>query len=183
MKTKPKNIGNVTLVLDTASHANRRLLLVLKAPKDKADAKRKRKRVGAGRWVPPGGGTEPFDKSQKHAAQRELREETKLRFPLKVFRKVGVLEGYNGSADELLWLVHLYLIVVNGIKQRIVPGHKLLESRWFPISRLPFRQMLTGDRDWIPRIINGEKLVIKIVFDKDESNVKSKAVKPIRSFN
>jgi 8-oxo-dGTP pyrophosphatase MutT (NUDIX family) len=181
MKTA-KHIGNVTLVLDR-NGASKRLLLVLKPPKSKADAKRKRKRVGAGLWVPPGGGTEAFDKSQKHAAQRELREETALQYPLRSFQKVGVLKGYNGSADELLWLVHLYLVIKNSDKQHPVAGDNVLKLKWFPTSRLPFKRMLTGDRDWIPRIIKGDKLMIQIVFNKDESDVKSKLVKRIRSFN
>jgi ADP-ribose pyrophosphatase YjhB (NUDIX family) len=182
MKTKPKHIGNVTLVLDQ-NGASKRLLLVLKPPKSKADDKRKRKRVGAGLWVPPGGGTEALDKSQKHAAQRELREETDLQYPLRSFRKVGVLKGYNGSADELIWLVHLYLVIKNSDKQHPVVGDGVRKLKWFPISRLPFKHMLTGDRDWIPRIIKGDKLMIQIVFNKDESDIKSKLIKNIRSFN
>lgn len=134
-------------------------------------------------WVPPGGGTEFSDKSQKHAAQRELREETGLRLPLKAFRKAGALKGHNGSADELLWLVHIYLVADDCDERRLVLGHDLTELRWFPVSRLPFKRMLTGDRDWIPKIINGEKLMIDIVFDENESDVKSKSIRTVRSFN
>ncbi|MDE1974971.1 MAG: NUDIX domain-containing protein [Patescibacteria group bacterium] len=179
----PRHIGNVTLVLKSDG-PSKRLLLVLKPPKSKADDKRKRKRVGAGLWVPPGGGTEPTDKSQKHSAQRELLEETGLRYPIKNFRKVGVLKGFNGSENDLLWLVHLYLLVKpSSDAQQPIPGDNVIKAKWFPTSSLPFKRMLTGDRDWIPRIVNGEMLSIMIVFNENGSDVRSKSVKPVRSFN
>lgn len=180
----PRHTGNVTIVLREPIGRNpAQILLGLKPPKNKADDGRKRKRVGAGKWVPPGGGTESGDKSQKHAAQRELLEETGLSFPLSAFRKVGALRGYNGSANHLLWLVHIYTVTTGRLKQKPIPGPGLVKLRWFMASRLPFEKMLTGDRDWIPRIIQGQKLAIKIVFSKDESDVTAKTIKTVRSFN
>lgn len=184
MKT-PQHTGNVTIVLRRpADRKPVHILLGLKPPRNKSDARRKRKRIGCNLWVPPGGGTESYDKSQKHAARRELEEETNLRFPLSAFRKVGVLKGYNGSVEKLLWLVHIYLVTTtDNPHQDPVPGQGLLELRWFAKSNLPFDRMLTGDRYWIPRIIAGKKLKIKIVFREDESDVMAIIVKIIRSFN
>ncbi len=183
MKT-PKHVGNVTIVLRKGVGSKpTQILLGLKPPKNKADDKRNRKRVGADKWVPPGGGTESGDKSQKHAAQRELLEETGLNFSLSSFKKVGMLRGYNGSVEQPLWLVHIYLVTTASQALGPTAGPGLVKLQWFGVSRLPFNKMLTGDRDWIPRVIKGEKLTIKIVFSEDESDVTAKTIRTVRSFN
>ena len=154
-----------------------------KRPKGKKDAKRKRKRIGIGRWVPPGGATESNDKSQKHAAQRELRQETGLVFPLKSFQKGGVLRGYINSTDMPTWLVHIYLVDASAAKQTFVPNEEYVEMRWFPLSELPFEKMLQGDRDWLPKIVKGQKLSIRIVANENADKAFSIVIEPISSFN
>ena len=183
MKTKT-HIGNVTIVLNKRSEsAVICTALVLKAPKSKADSKRKRKRVGYGLWVPPGGATEAFDKSQKHAAQRELWEETGISLPLKTFCKVGVLKGFIGSTVKPLWIVHLYLAKTFGPAMKLIPGPGLLKAEWFLVSKLPFDRMLTGDKDWIPRIIKGEKLLVQVFSTGETNAIKTWSIKKVRSFN
>lgn len=177
------HVGNVSIVLDrTIGRDNPRILMGRKRPKEDEDQKRKRKRVGVGRWVPPGGATENDDKSQKHAAQRELRQETGLVFPLKSFQKAGVLRGYKGSADTPTWLVHIYLVDASLVDGEFVPNEEYVEMRWFHLSELPFEKMLQGDKDWLPKIVNGQKLSIRIVANKIANENFSIKITPIRSF-
>ena len=183
MKNKT-HIGNVVLILDKpVGHPRLRVLMGHKRPKDERDEKRKRQRIGIDRWVPPGGGTEPTDRSQKHAAQREVWQETGLRFPLKAFRKVGVLRGYAASVARPLWLVHIYAVCAPPDNQAFVPNGEYTEMRWFSLSRLPFEQMLPGDREWLPKVAMGQRLTIKITGNHNEIDVFSVKIKPIRSFN
>jgi len=183
MKTKT-NIGNVTLVLArNGDISEKSLLLGLKRPKKKSDDKRKRKKVGSGRWVPPGGGTEPADKSQKHSARREVFEEIGLRFPLASFKRRGTLWGYETPSKTPIWKVYLYVVWAKGLPTKTVPNEEYVAVKWFPVKKLPFGKMLTGDRKWIPRLIRGDKLSIRITFHDDEGKVSSCVIKRIRSFN
>lgn len=178
MKTKP-HVGNVTLILDgPIGNPGVNLLLGRKRPKRKSDAKRKRQKVGCGLFVPPGGGTEPEDKSQKHAAQREVLQETGLRLPLNAFRKAGTLRGYMEDGRPI-WFVHLYLVSIQHAEPRVIPGEEFTEIKWFPATRLPFHEMLSGDKDWIPEIIQGKKISVRIVFDYDTDIAKEVIVKEI----
>ncbi|MFA6315331.1 MAG: NUDIX domain-containing protein [Candidatus Paceibacterota bacterium] len=178
------HIGNVTIVLDrTLGQDDPQILIGLKKPKGKKDGKRKRKRIGVGRWVPPGGATENDDKSQKHAAQRELRQETGLDFPLKLFQKVGVLRGYINSTDIPTWLVHIYLVDASEREKTFVPNEEYVEMRWFKLSKLPFEKMLQGDRNWLPKIAKGQKLSIRIVANENADRAFSIDIRPIHSFN
>jgi 8-oxo-dGTP pyrophosphatase MutT (NUDIX family) len=182
MKTS-LNVGNVTLVLRQPHGASEpQLLLGLKRPKDKRDGKRKRERIGKGKWVPPGGGTEAEDKSQKHSAQRELLQETGILLPLSSFRKMGTLKGYLDGSAIPTWLVHIYCADVHDSCQ-FVTNEEYTTMSWFPTSKLPFDEMLEGDRKWIPRIINNEKLSIKIVANGNADKASSVIIQQIRSFN
>ncbi len=181
MKTKT-NIGNVTLVLDGPIGArNTYLLLGLKRPKRKGDGKRQRKRVGSSRWIPPGGGTERIDKSQKHSARREVFQETGLLFSLRDFRKVGILNAFIN--DQRVWMVHLYLITKGSRNAVLSPNEEYVDMRWFKASELPFGKMLNGDDLWIPRLLKGQKLIIWLHFKGDLNRLVSNQVKKIRSFN
>ena len=183
MKTQT-HIGIVFLILDKPiGHPRGRVLMGHKRPKDERDEKRSRHRIGIDRWVPPGGGTESADKSQKHAAQREVWQETGLHFPLKAFRKAGVLRGYAASVAKPLWLVHIYTVYAPPDNQAFVANEEYIEMRWFRLSDLPFEQMLQGDREWIPRIARGRKLSIRIVANENADTAYSVKIKPIRSFN
>ena len=183
MKTKT-HIGNVVIILDKPiGHPRLRVLMGHKRPRDERDKKRSRQRIGIGRWVPPGGGTEPNDKSQKHAAQREVWQETGLHFPLRSFRKAGVLKGYAASIAKPLWLVHIYTVHAPPDNQAFAPNDEYTEMKWFSLSGLPFEQMLPGDRQWIPKVARGQMLMIKITGSHNEIDVFLVKMKSVRSFN
>jgi 8-oxo-dGTP diphosphatase len=183
MKTQT-HIGNVILVVKKQDGSKTPLLLLgKKRPKKKADAKRKRKKVGSGKQVPPGGGREPIDKSQKHGAQRELSQESGLSFPLRAFKKMGTLRGYIVPSKTPIWLVHLYSVDAGHLEQKLVPNEEFSEMGWFPVNKLPFKEMLTGDRTWMPRMLKGEKLSIRIGFDRTTDRMLWCVVKTIKSFN
>ncbi|MFA6554552.1 MAG: NUDIX domain-containing protein [Candidatus Paceibacterota bacterium] len=185
MKNKT-NVGNVIIVLDKPlGRDDVRILLGRKGPRKKSDDKRKRKRVGIGCWVPPGGGTESDDKSQKHSARRELLEETGFLFPLKSFKKVGVMRVF--LSDILIWVVHIYLVDTTDPNLDYAIGEddgEYLDMRWFSLEKLPFAKMLEGDGDWLPRIMKGEKLsIIKRIKKSPNGSTKcSVEMKPV-NFN
>lgn len=183
MKTAT-HIGNAVLILKrSVGHHESSVLMGLKRPKDKRDDKRKRRRIGIGLWVPPGGGTEKNDISQKHGAQREVYQETGLKFPLRAFRKAGILKGYLDSTGVPTWLVHLYVIDFGNLDRPIVHNEEYIEMRWFPLSKLPFGKMLQGDREWLPRIVRGEKLFIKLRENGGSEKDFSITIVSIKSFN
>jgi 8-oxo-dGTP pyrophosphatase MutT (NUDIX family) len=181
MKNKA-HVGNVTLIVDKPTgHPEALILLGRKRPKRKSDDKRKRKKVGSGLWVPPGGGTKISDRSQKHGARREVQEETGLLFPLHHFHKVGILKGFFDGRLE--WIVHLYMVTTGDSAATLSPNEEYTDMRWFPVMLLPFDQMLPGDEDWMPRILKGQKLSIQIYCDGKDDLFVSSSIKKINSFN
>lgn len=173
------HVGNLILAFDRSkSNSRTRLFLVQKEPKNKDDDQRKRKRVGIGRWVPPGGGREDFDHSQKHAAKRELWEESgeKWKIPVGDLRRVGLLQGYDAdkrfpriwNRARLKWIVHIYETVIpKDICNRFGLSKGIVNAGWFPITALPWDKMMRSDKYWLPLLISGQQLLVKVLFDYD----------------
>ncbi len=183
MKTKT-HVGNVTLILDRPIwQRTTRVLLGLKRKKRKGDEKRTRKVVGSGKFVPPGGATEPTDKSQKHSAQREVLQETGIFIPLRCFRKVGILRGYINDNPTPLWLVHIYLANIGRIDKIFAPNEEYEKMCWFFAHSLPHDQMLSSDKYWMYRLLTGEKLSIRIRYKDNTDKETSVYIRPISSFN
>lgn len=178
---KHSHVGNVTLILNGhLGGRNVSILLGLKRPKKKEDEKRKRKKVGSDFWVPPGGATEVKDKSQKHSAMREVFQETGLRYSLDAFKKVGILRGYFDSSRIPNWIVHIYLVTSSINSQSLKINEEYTDMRWFPLSKLPFQRMLLGDRKWLPRLVRGEKLSIRIFSNKEVGRLQSIEIQPVK---
>jgi 8-oxo-dGTP pyrophosphatase MutT (NUDIX family) len=173
------HIGNITLILDgPVGGQNTCILLGTKRPKQKADERRKRKKVGSGYMVPPGGATKPSDKSQKHAAQREVREETGLTFPLAAFKKVAILRGYFDEGAPT-WLVHIYMVSDIMVPQPVKPNEEFQNMGWYLIYDPPFGSMMSGDLLWLPQLLKGQKLSIRLRFAGDTDKVVSHTLQPL----
>ncbi|MEK7641779.1 MAG: NUDIX domain-containing protein [Patescibacteria group bacterium] len=176
MKTqKPQHVGNITLAYDAHSWSpDRHLFLVKKAPKGEEDRDRVRKRVGIGKRCLTGGGRDPGDRSHKQGAQRELFEESgnAWKIPLGNLYRVGVIESYRTVRGfprsfehaTLKWVVHLYETI---IPEHLLDKHGLsegiVETGWFSVHDLPWSEMMDDSKLWIPRMIDGEQLRIRIL--------------------
>ena len=162
MKT---NVGNLVLItLDLG----REILLLHRPPETEADKQRARRKVGCNRWVMPGGGTEESDKSEIHAVKRETKQETGLFFPISVFRKVGQLEGYfQKDAAEPTWIVHIFRVEAWPEMRDMIRFDPEEHDGigWFPKKKMPWDKMIVSDREWLERLIEGEQLAIRVVFD------------------
>jgi 8-oxo-dGTP pyrophosphatase MutT (NUDIX family) len=173
MKTKPQTVGNITLVYDAPANArNRSMFLLLKKPGEETEIKRSRAVIAPGCWVPPGGATKKSDLSQMHSARREMEEETGWRRPLGAFRRIATLEGHVADQSKswetatFIWFAHIYEIVIpEALRAHFkIEEDKHLEGRWFPVSQLPFDQMIESDSLWLPRLTEGECLDIRLLF-------------------
>lgn len=178
MKTKPHHVGTIVLALDRDPIDPRASLFMgLKPPKNKSDTTRTRARVARGCWTPLGGGNEPADRTPKHAAQRELFQESGRvwRRPLGDLRKVALLESFvvqgasSTLADDMVqfvWRVHVYMTVIPENKvDAYQPCSEYERVSWHPIAKLPWEKMMYSDQLWLPRIFHGEEFATKLLYE------------------
>ncbi len=100
-----------------------------------------------GEWALPGGFLDvEGDKSVVHTAARELREETGLRLPLKVFKEVGTFSDIRRDPRERVITVAHYALVKLAEVQADTDADK---AEWFSMKDIP---SLAFDHDKILRV-------------------------------
>lgn len=83
--------------------------------------------------------------------------------------EVAVLEFHNG--ERSYWEVHVYLVTTfTGVPRDTDEMVSVDGTWWYPIGALPFHRMLASDHLWIPRVLAGERLRMK-VYQNDDASV------------
>jgi len=121
---------------------------------------RKKRGLGAGKINGPGGRIDPGE-TPRRCAVRELREE--LGATPCSMRAMGELrfqfvDGYG---------IHVYVFRADayvGIPRESPEAIPL----WTPLEDLPYDQMWADDRLWLPRMLRGEQLDGRFLFDGDQ---------------
>lgn len=121
----------------------------------------KKRGSGVGKYNGVGGKVEP-DESVEAATIRECQEE------------IGVVPSDLEKVAELDFLIpsrqfhnHTYIFITGSWQGEIIETEEMAPA-WFAQNGLPFDQMWSDDKVWLPRILNGEKLKGSFVFDADE---------------
>ncbi len=119
----------------------------------------KKRGLGAGKVNGPGGRLEPRE-SAHECAIREVREELRIT-PLGVAQRGELsfqfVDGYS---------IHATVFVANGCEGEAQETDEATPL-WAPVDRIPYERMWADDRIWLPRLLAGEHLRGRFVFDGD----------------
>lgn len=125
----------------------------------------KKRGVGEGLYNGPGGKTKDGE-TPKECAIRETKEETNL--TPENLEKMGELEFIFGN-DPFMF-VHIF-------KANSYSGEpeESEEARpdWFRTDSLPYDNMWTDDKYWVPKMLDNEKFTARFQFDEDGDKIKS----------
>lgn len=122
---------------------------------------------GAGKYVGFGGKIEPGE-TIAEAAGRALWEEAGLRVPLDSLHTAGRLALLFPVRPDWDHLVHVFM-ATNWQGQPRESAE--ITPVWFPIDRIPYRRMWDDASHWLHRILNGEKIEARFVYDDDNERV------------
>lgn len=113
--------------------------------------------IGEGTLNGPGGKVNEGESFEENLIQ-EVREEVGIDLPLAAVlgTKRAVVTFHNGTSS--VWEVHVYLISdFSGEPQDSEEMKRPDAGWWYPINDLPFGSMLPADREWIPKVLAGER--------------------------
>lgn len=126
---------------------------------------RKKRGLGAGVYVGPGGKLEPGETLGECAA-REVREEVGLR--VNDVEDCGSFDFYLG--DDPTMRIRVYRTASFDGTPTETPE---ADPRWFPVDDLPYGEMWTSDRYWLPAMLKGRRFRGSFRYDADGDRLRS----------
>lgn len=127
----------------------------------------KKRGFGAGKWNGYGGKVLEEETPRK-AAIRELEEESSLIVAEGALEQVALVRFY--FEEKQLFECHVFLAE----KWEGEPRESdEMNPCWFVILGLPFEKMWVADSKWIPLILSGKKLEVKVNFNASGDEIKN----------
>ncbi|MFS2031155.1 MULTISPECIES: 8-oxo-dGTP diphosphatase [unclassified Curtobacterium] len=127
----------------------------------------KRRGLGTGRLVGPGGKREPGE-SAVETAVREVAEEVGLRIDAADLEARGTLDyrfPYRPSWSQVSD------VFVCRRWQGSPSGSDELEPRWIPVDAVPFEAMWDDAKYWLPGVLGGGSVRARFTFAEDDATV------------
>ena len=130
---------------------------------------RKKRGFGFGKWNGVGGKVEEKETSEE-AMIRETQEEISVT-PIE-YEKIGIIRFVEYIKEELTTNdMHLYIAT----KWQGVPKEsEEMQPKWFSINNLPWEEMFSDDKYWLPLVLEGKKLDAFFEYDKNWNLQKQK---------
>lgn len=120
----------------------------------------KKRGFGVGKWNGYGGKLEPGE-GLIAATRRELQEEAHITVIAPEVRGLLLAESEDGTL-----LRHVSLLTTDSFTGRPEETEEM-RPQWFPMDALPFEAMWPRDDEWLPRLLAGERLLVKCRFSRD----------------
>ncbi len=125
----------------------------------------KKRGFGAGRWNGFGGKVEKGE-SVEAAARRELREEISIIAGEMLPR--GVM---NFSWQDQLREIQMHVFEVTDFSGEPAESEEM-RPRWFSVQDIPYDDMWTDDRFWLPLFLAGKNFKGDILFDSNDKIIR-----------
>ncbi len=104
----------------------------------------------------------------EEAAVRELYEEVKLRVYEHDLEQVGVLHLYTINHEDIrkeTLTITIFLCTRFQGEAHMTPG---VRPRWFSFATIPYEDMFEDTKEWLERLLTGEKLIIEVSSKADK---------------
>lgn len=134
----------------------------------------KKRGFGQGRWNGFGGKVKENEKIEE-ALIREVKEEANLQ-PEK-FEKAAIIDfEFQGKSGILQ--VHLFKVFSFAGKPQ---ESEEMRPKWFDVKEIPYEEMWSSDKYWLPVFLANEKFKAKFLFDSSDQvlNFRLERVKTI----
>jgi ADP-ribose pyrophosphatase len=119
---------------------------------------RKMKKIGQGCWNGYGGGIENGE-TPEQSMLRELREEAGVTAEADALEKVAVMCFHNTKADGGFFVCKVHIYFLHKWEGDFQTTDEINNPTWFKKKRLPLKEMMLADREWLPAVLSGKKII------------------------
>lgn len=148
--------------------------LVLLEEKDRKLVLAKKKfKVGAGCWCGYGGKIERGETIRK-AAVRELGQESGVFALPKDLIPVARIDFHNKYEHIGAYTFRVYVYMLHRWKGRPMESDEMGPPRSFEQRLLPFKEMMAGDRLWLPFVLDDYPIIAEVWYGKDQHTLVGK---------
>lgn len=119
----------------------------------------KTRNIGQGRWNGYGGGIEPEDKNIIDCLKREVKKECEVQISEKATEKVAIIDFHNTKSDGETFVCKVHVFFIKDWQGEPKESEEMATPTNFEISNLPFENMMPADREWLPLVLEGKKLI------------------------
>jgi len=143
----------------------------------------KTRNIGKDCWNGYGGGVEKEDKNLVESLKREVLQEGKVEISEKTVEKVAIINFHNTKSDGEIFVCKVHIFFIKdweGIPQE---SEEMVTPTNFEINDLPLENMMPADKEWLPLVLEGKKLIAEYYYGpfQKELNGESK-IKFVENF-
>lgn len=139
----------------------------------------KKRGFGVGNWNGVGGKPDQGETIEQTAI-RECQEEIVVA-PTSL-SKVAIIDFYFPPDKEILGFNQQAHVFLCDAWEGVPKETDEMKPKWFSTKSIPYEEMWSDDKHWLPLIIKGEKIEADFKFD-DSNNVVSYKIKELRVEN
>ena len=161
---KPTRIVNATLVYLLRGDPPGEILLGFK-----------KVGFGIGKFVGYGGKIEPGE-TIPQAAVRELAEESGIQIAPTILTYVADIIFLFPNKPDWNHRVHAYTAPADDREPQETDEMK---PHWFPLTSIPYNKMWDDSHYWLPRVLSGDKIKARFIFNHDNTTVDEVEFSPL----
>lgn len=150
---------------------------------DKILLARKTKKIGQGCWNGYGGGIEDGE-TPEQSMIRELEEESGVIASPEALEKMAIVDSHNTKSDGGIFVCRVHVYFLHQWAGEFEPTEEMVDPTWFDKQNLPFAEMMPADKEWLPLIISGQKIIAEVKYSPFQQSLLSKMrIQRVNSFN
>lgn len=119
---------------------------------------RKMNKIGAGCRNGYGGGIHDGE-TPEQSIVRELEEEAGIKINPDTLDKVAEIDCYNTKSDGETFTCKLYVYFFYQWEGDFQSSNEVSDPVWFNKQELPLDEMMLADREWLPIVLSGRKII------------------------
>jgi ADP-ribose pyrophosphatase YjhB (NUDIX family) len=119
----------------------------------------KTRNIGKDRWNGYGGGVELEDKSVMDCLKREILKECEVEIQEKSTEEVAIIDFHNTKSDGEIFVCKVHVFFIKEWTGTPRESEEMASPTEFDFDKLPFDKMMLADKEWLPIVLAGEKLI------------------------